>query len=99
LNKLIEKDPKITVCDVEESYLRIISENDYEKNKFSYSELDYSVKLVIEDSNLAINSILKFLEIKYPKKIVLLKEVLEEFLYFDKNLIEYIINNIINNKI
>jgi len=99
LNKLIEKNPKITVCDVEESYLRIISENDYEKNKFSYSELDYSVKLVIEDSNLAINSILKFLEIKYPKKIVLLKEVLEEFLYFDKNLIEYIINNIINNKI
>lgn len=99
LNELLEKDISISVEQVEKSYLKILLEEDFEKNKFKYSELDFAVKKVIEDSNEAINAILLFLDKKYPKKTVLLEETLWEFFTFSKEVMENIVKVIFENKI
>lgn len=99
LNELLENNTSISVEQVEKSYLKILLEEDFEKNKFEYSELDFTVKKVIEDSNEAINAILLFLDKKFPKKSSLIKETLWEFFTFPEETAQSIVNTIIENKI
>lgn len=100
-NDFLEKNSSIKVEDVHSSYLKIINSNWEIDN--SFSELDFQVKKVMENTNLAINSVLNFMDEKFVNKvkvvndyfknkwITIANELIEWFLegFFDNLSLEY----------
>lgn len=99
LNELLEKNIRISVRQVQDSYLKILLETDFENNKFSYSEIDFVVKKVIEDSNLATNSILWFLDFKYKTQEKLIRETLSEHINLWDEVLDSFVNEILTYRI
>lgn len=100
-NDFLEKNSSIKVEDVHSSYLKILNSNWEIDN--SFSELDFQVKKVMENTNLAINSVLNFMDEKFVNKvevvndyfknkwITIANELIEWFLegFFDNLALEY----------
>jgi hypothetical protein len=53
-----------------------------ESNYFDYSELDFQIKYLIEEENIAVNSILEFAENKFSRLEKLLKDLFEKVSLF-----------------
>lgn len=100
-NDFLEKNPKISINDVQNSYLKVLSSN--AEIDTSFQELDFHIKKLMDNTNLAINSVLTFLDEKYVNKtkvvsdffskkwITLDDELIDWFLewYFDYISLEY----------
>lgn len=100
-NDFLEKNPKISINDVQNSYLKVLSAN--AEIDTSFQELDFHIKKLMDNTNLAINSVLTFLDEKYVNKtkvvsdffskkwITLDDELIDWFLewYFDYISLEY----------
>lgn len=65
-NDFLEKNPKISINDVQNSYLKVLSAN--AEIDTSFQELDFHIKKLMDNTNLAINSVLTFLDEKYVNK-------------------------------
>ncbi len=99
LNDFIENNPGVDIESVRESYLKVLSEENFEQNKFDYEELDFVVKKTLEESGEAINSILLFLDFKYREKSEMIKEVFSDtFFLIDENVLEKIVSTIMTKK-
>ncbi len=67
-NDFLESHPSTAFDNIHTSYLKVLWEINFEQNKLSYSELDFAVKQVMEESWVAVNKILEFVEVKYQDK-------------------------------
>lgn len=67
-NDFLESHSGLLLKDIQGSYLRVLWEKDFESHKFSYSELDFAVKQVVEESGRWVNIILEFIQLKYQDK-------------------------------
>jgi hypothetical protein len=98
-NNFLESHPNTAHDDICSSYLKILWETNFDQNKFSYSELDFAIKQVMEESWVAVNKILEFIELKYQDKtkiltLLLIKNLrVSESQIKDKKLADYILKN------
>ena len=99
LNNFLEKNTDITIDDVNNSYLKVFLDEDFQNNRLDYSELDFIVKKLIEESWEAVNAILWFIDFKYPKKQELIKDTFRKYFIIQDDAIDYIVNTIMNEKI
>lgn len=77
-NEFIEKN-NISCESVHDSYLKVLSEEDFKENIWSYNELDFQVKKIIEESWTAVNEILWFLESKYDVISILIIDLFYKY--------------------
>ncbi len=99
LNTFLENNPNISVWDINDSYIKVLLEEDFDANKLEYSQLDFLVKKLVEDSWEAVNSILGFIEFKYPQKQKLLKDTFDEYFLIPEDTTIEIVETIIEKRI
>lgn len=80
-NDFLEREGISDYDKVFDSYIKVLSQSN-ESNYFDYSELDFQIKYLIEEENIAVNSILEFAENKFSRLEKLLKDLFEKVSLF-----------------